>query len=71
MTGKEKGEMLMDALEHVDFDYTIVMPHFIPDYKPVLLVRQLFFHMAELTSGYIRKQVHGLFIMGHVSISKY
>ncbi|MCG7346545.1 hypothetical protein MHZ92_20790 [Sporosarcina sp. ACRSL] len=43
------------ALEHVNFDYNIVMPHFIPDYEPVgeAAVYQHAFHIAELTSGYI------------------
>lgn len=44
------------ALHHENFDYTIVMPHFIPDYEPVgeAAVFQHAFHIAELTSGYIR-----------------
>ena len=44
------------ALHHENFDHTIVMPHFIPDYKPVgeAAVFQHAFHIAELTSGYIR-----------------
>lgn len=43
------------ALHHVNFDYTIVMPHFIPDYEPIgdAAVFQHAFHIAELTSGYI------------------
>jgi len=43
------------ALHNVDFDYTIVMPHFIPDYEPNgdSAFFQHAFHIAELTSGYI------------------
>lgn len=48
--------MEVGALHNVDFDYTIVMPHFIPDYEPVGngAVFQHAFHIAELTSGYVR-----------------
>ena len=44
------------ALHPENFDHTIVMPHFIPDYEPVgeAAVFQHAFHIAELTSGYIR-----------------
>ena len=44
------------ALHQVDFDHTIVMPHFIPDYEPVgeAAVFQHAFHIGELLSGYIR-----------------
>lgn len=43
------------AQNHVNFDYTIVMPHFIPNYEPVgeAAVFQHAFHIGELTSGYI------------------
>ncbi len=45
----------LGAQQHVNFDHTIVMPHFIPDYEPVgeAAVYQHAFHIAELTSGYI------------------
>lgn len=48
--------MEVGALDHVNFDNTIVMPYFIPDYEPVgeAAVFQHAFHIAELTSGYIR-----------------
>lgn len=44
------------ALQPMNFDYTIVMPHFIPEYKPVgeAAVFQHAFHLAELTSGFIK-----------------
>ncbi|MBE1554273.1 hypothetical protein [Sporosarcina limicola] len=47
--------MDVGALKHVNFDHTIVMPHFIPEYEPVgeAAVFQHAFHIAELTSGYI------------------
>ncbi len=50
--------MDVGALQHVNFDHTIVMPHFIPDYEPVgeAAVFQHAFHIAELTSGYISIQ---------------
>ena len=43
------------ALHDESFDYTIVMPHFIPAYEPVgeAAIFQHAFHIAELTSGYI------------------
>ncbi|MFC4403059.1 hypothetical protein [Gracilibacillus xinjiangensis] len=46
------------ALDHVNFDHTIVMPHFIPDYEPVgeAAVFQHAFLVAELMSGHIRIQ---------------
>lgn len=44
------------AFHHVNFDHTIVMPHFIPEYEPVgeAAVFQHAFHLGELLSGYIR-----------------
>lgn len=44
------------ALNQVNFDHTIVMPHFIPKYEPVgeAEIFQHAFHIAELTSGYIK-----------------
>jgi hypothetical protein len=47
--------MEVGALHDVNFDYTIVMPHFIPDYEPIgeAAVFQHAFHIGELTSGYI------------------
>lgn len=47
--------MEVGALHDVNFDYTIVMPHFIPDYQPVgeASIFQHAFHIGELTSGYI------------------
>lgn len=47
--------MDLAAQEQINFDHTIVMPHFIPDYEPVgeAAVYQHAFHLAELTSGYI------------------
>ncbi len=47
--------MDVGALQEVNFDHTIVMPHFIPDYEPVgeAAVFQHAFHIAELISGYI------------------
>jgi len=43
------------ALQDVNVDYSIIMPYFIPMYKPVGedAVFQHGFHVAELTSGYI------------------
>lgn len=47
--------MGVGGLHHVNFDYSIVMPHFIPNYEPVgeAAIYQHAFHIAELTSGYI------------------
>lgn len=47
--------MEVGALQHMNIDHTIVMPHFIPAYEPVgeAAVFQHAFHVAELTSGYI------------------
>ncbi len=48
--------MDLGAQHDVRFDYTIVMPHFIPDYEPIgeAAIFQHAFHIGELTSGYIR-----------------
>ncbi len=48
--------MNVGALQDVNLDHTIVMPHFIPDYKPVgeAAVFQHAYHIGELLSGYIR-----------------
>lgn len=47
--------MEVGALHDVNFDYTIIMPHFIPDYEPIgeASIFQHAFHIGELTSGYI------------------
>lgn len=44
------------ALHSINFDHTIVMPHFIPSYAPSseAEVFQHAFHISELTSGYIK-----------------
>ncbi|WP_312506587.1 hypothetical protein [Lysinibacillus sp.] len=48
--------MDVGALHTMNFDHTIVMPYFIPEYEPVgeAAVFQHAFHIAELTSGYIK-----------------
>ena len=48
--------MNVGALQDVNLDHTIVMPYFIPHYKPVgdAAVFQHAYHIGELLSGYIR-----------------
>ncbi|AMO32628.1 hypothetical protein ACE1MS_16240 [Lysinibacillus sp. fkY74-1] len=48
--------MNVGALQDVNLDHTIVIPHFIPHYKPVgeAAVFQHAYHIGELLSGYIR-----------------